>query len=95
MDQSPDHVLAEIRPSGLHRWRAVCSCGFQTEPVDGPETGAVERARQSLLTGHGAREAGYVGGVLEGRSGDAGPGPSRPWAPGSGAPRRRPEGRLP
>jgi hypothetical protein len=77
MTESDEHVLGGFKPFGFRRARALCSCGYETEPVEGPDDAArTEAARRLLITEHGAREphpGEAVGVPLIG-----GPGPSRP-----------------
>lgn len=35
-----EHVLGGFKPFGLRRWRAICSCGYETGPVAGRDTEA-------------------------------------------------------
>src|SRR3954469_19592448 len=78
-----EHVLSGFRPFGLRRWRAMCSCGYETAPVEGADEPArVAAARQLLITEHGAREPypGEAVGVplVGGVGGPVRPRPARP-----------------
>ncbi len=98
MSDSDEHVLAGFRPFGPRRTRALCSCGFETRPVeDAADEARVDAARRLLLTEHGARDprpgeavgVPYIGGSRPVR-----PGTTRAAAPPCPDPREEPR-RLP
>ena len=99
MSESNEHVLGGYKPFGLRRWRAMCSCGYETRPAAGTDTDAqVEAARQLLITEHGARDpypGEAVGVPLVGESGPVRPGPARPWTPPRNDADTEPSRRLP
>ena len=93
-----EHVVAHTKPFGLHRVRAVCSCGYESKPVEGTEWEAAEAARQLLVTDHGARDLGPDApafGVLLGEPGRVRPGLNHPWTPPNERPRQDRPRRLP
>jgi hypothetical protein len=98
MSDEGQHVLAHVKPFGLHRMRAVCRCGYEAKPVEGTGEEADRAAREQLVTDHGARDLRPdepTSSVLQGRPGSARPGPGHPWAPPADPPRPDRPRRLP
>ena len=57
VSESLEHVLGGFKHFGLRRCCALCSCGYETRPVEATDGETHEEvARQLLITEHGARE---------------------------------------